>query len=137
VETAGPHRRDDLRRDVVPHLVELRAEDAMGSLGRDLEETGASRRDREGVRLEVRTPHELEIPDAVVVEVHLVSRDHVGGYDGEGLRVAAEPRPEGLGITGGGRGGRGRRGGQLSTVLCGRLGLVDANETVYHEAGDG
>ena len=89
LETSGLHRRDDLRRDVVPHLVELRAEDAMGSLGRDLEEMGARRRDGEGIRLEVRAPHELEIPDAVVVEVHLVFRDHIGGYDGEGIRVAA------------------------------------------------
>ena len=89
LETADLHRRDNLRRDVVPHPVELRAEDAMGSFCRYLEETGARRRDGEGIRLEVRTPHELEIPDAVVVEVHLVFRDHIGGYDGESVRVTA------------------------------------------------
>ena len=44
LETADPHRRDDLRHDVVPHLAELRAEDAMGSFGRDLEETSARRK---------------------------------------------------------------------------------------------
>ena len=61
----------------------------MGSFGRDLEETGARCRDGEGICLKVQTSHELEIPDAMVVEVHLVFRDHIGGYDGEGVRVAA------------------------------------------------
>ena len=89
LETTDLHRRNDLRRNVVPHLIELRAKDTMGSFGRDLEETGARCRDGEGICLKVQTSHELEIPDAMVVEVHLVFQDHIGGYDSEGVRVAA------------------------------------------------
>jgi len=54
-----------------------------------------------------------------------------------GVRVVAEPRVEGLGLADGGRGGGGRRGGRLSSVLWGSLDRVLALDKVDHEAGHG
>jgi hypothetical protein len=137
LEAVGLHRRQDPRSDgIVPHVVERRVEDAVGSLGGDLEEVGSRRGDGEGVGLEIGTPHELGrvAGDAVVPEVHLILGDQVGGDDGAGVRVVAELRVEGLGLA---EGGRGRRGGRLSSVLWGSLDRVLALETVDHEAGHG
>lgn len=119
---------------MVPHLVQRGVEDAVGDFCRDIVEAGASQRDGEGVYLEVRTPQELDIPDTVVVEARLVLGDHVGRYGGEGLRVVAQLRPDGLGVTEGRRAGRGKKRGRgrrsrcPSGVLCRRSALVDARE---------
>ena len=106
----------------------------MGSLGGDLEKVGSRRGNGEGVGLEIGTPHKLGrvAGDAVVPEVHLILGDQVRGHDGAGIRVVAELRVEGLGLTDGGIGGIGRR---LSSVLWGSLDRVLALDTVDHEAG--
>ena len=118
------------------HVVERRVEDVVGSLGGDLEEVGSRRGNGEGVGLDIGTPHELGrvAGDAVVPEVHLILGDQVGGDDGAGVRVVAELRVEGLGLA---EGGRGRRGGRLSSVLWGSLDRVLALDTVDHEACHG
>ena len=82
LEAVGLHRRQDPRSDgIVPHVVERRVEDAVGSLGGDLEEVGSRRGDGEleGVGIEIGTPHELGrvAGDAVVPEVHLILGDQV------------------------------------------------------------
>ena len=99
LEAVGFHRFQDLRSDGIPHGVERRLEDAVGSLGGDLEEIDSRWRDGEGVGLEIGTVHELGrvAGDAVVPEVHLVLGDQVGGDDGVSVRVVAELREEGLG----------------------------------------
>jgi len=84
-EAAGLHRRQDPRSDdIIPHLVERRVEDAVRSLGRDVEEVGSRRRGAEGVGLEIRTPQELGrvARNTMVPEVHLILGDQVGGDDG-------------------------------------------------------
>jgi len=140
LEAVGFHRCQDLRSDGFPHGVERRVEDAVGSLGGDLEEIRSRRGDGGGVGFEIRTVHELgRVPgDAVVIEVHLVHGDQVGGDDGVSVRVDAELREEGLGVAEGGRGRkgrRGRRGRRLSSVLWRSLDRGLAPETVDHEAG--
>ena len=113
------------------HVVERRVEDAVGSLGGDLEEVGSKRWNGEGVGLDIGMLHELGrvAGDAVVPEVHLILGDQVGGDDGAGVRVVPELRVEGLGLAEGGRGGR------LSSVLWGSLDRVLVLDTVDHEAG--
>ena len=132
LKAVGLHRRQDPRGDgFVPHVVERRVEDAVGSHGGDLKEVGSRRGNGEGVGLDIGTPHELGrvAGDAVVPEVHLILGDQVGGDDGAGVRVVPELRVEGLGLAEGGRGGR------LSSVLWGSLDRVLALDTVDHEAG--
>ena len=88
LETAVLHRRLDLRNDgVVPQLVKGRVEDAMSSLLGDVVEICAGRGDGEGIRLEIGAPQELRriVRDSVIVEVHLVFRDQIGGDDGAGV----------------------------------------------------
>jgi len=87
LEAPSFHRRYDPRSESVPHVIKWRVKDAVGSLLGDLVETGASRGDGEGVRLEIGTPQELRrvTRDAVVVEVHLVFGDQIGGDDGTGV----------------------------------------------------
>ena len=88
LEIASLHRLPGLRSDGrIPHLIESRAEDTVGSLGGDFEEVGSRRGDVEGVGLEIRTPEEFGrvAGDAVVPEVHLELGDQVGGDDGEGI----------------------------------------------------
>jgi hypothetical protein len=127
LEAVGFHRRQDLRSDGFPHGVERRVEDAVGSLSGDLEEIRSRWANGEGVGFEIRTVHELGrvAGEAVVIEVHLVGGDQVGGDDGVSVRVVAELR--------GSRGGR--RGRRLSSVLWRSLDGGLAPETVDHEAG--
>ena len=76
--------------------------------------------------------------NTMVIKVHLILRDHVGGDDGVSVRVFAELQVEGLGVAEHGRtrkGGRSRRGGRLSSVLWQRLDRGLAPETVYDVAG--
>ncbi len=127
----GFQRCQDLRSDGIPHGVERRLEDAVGSLGGDLEEMGSRRvdGDSEGVGIEIGTVHKLGrvAGDTMVSEMHLVLGDQVGGDDGVSVRVVAE----------GGRGrkgGRDRRGGQLSNVWRSPSRGV-ASKTIDHEAG--
>ena len=56
----------------------------LSTLFDNLEEIRSRRRDGEGVGFEIRTVHELgRVPgDAVVIEVHHVHGDQVGGDDG-------------------------------------------------------
>ena len=133
LEAVGFHRRQDLRSDGFPRGVERR-------LGGDLKEVGSRRGDGEGVGLDIGTPQKLGriTENAVVIEVHLILRDQVGGNDGVSVRVVAELRVEGLSVAEGGRGrkgGRSRRGRRLSSVLWRSLDHGLAPETVYHEAG--
>ena len=73
----------------------------------------------------------------MVIEVHFIHGDQVGGDDGVRVRVDAGLREGGLGVTEGGRGRkgrRGRRGRRLSSVLWRSLDRGLASETVDHEA---
>ena len=87
LEAVGLHRCQNLRSDGIPHGIERRTEDTVGSLGGDFEKAGSRHGDGEGVGLEIGMPHEFGrvAGDAVIPEVHLELGDQVGGNDGEGV----------------------------------------------------
>ena len=112
LDAASLHQAPDPRSNgSVPHLVEGRTEDTVGSLGGDSEEAVSRLRDREVVGLQVRTIHEFGrfAGDAVVPKVHLELGDQVGSDDGEGGRVGAELGEEGLRLAHDGGGWKGLR----------------------------
>ena len=145
LDAASLHQAPDPRSNgSVPHLVEGRTEDTVGSLGGDSEEAVSRLRDREVVGLQVRTIHEFGrfAGDAVVPKVHLELGDQVGSDDGEGGRVGAELGEEGLRLAHDGGGWKGLRGGRrwrrTRSALRGRLGWgVLAHQPVDLKAGHG
>ena len=111
----------------------------MDSLDGNVEESGSRRAGREGVDLDVGTPHELGRVggDAVIPELHLILGDQVRGDDAVNVRAVTVLRVARLDRVDGARGGRdggGRRGVRLRGVLWRSPHRVLILEDVQHEA---
>lgn len=105
LNTALLEQSNDHRSDNMPDRVELRSEDSLGGLGRDLKEPGPRSRNREGIRIEIGTVEQLRRVhrDAMIVMGSFVFRNKVGGGEGS-IRSDGNLREESRSIAQGGRG---------------------------------